>query len=115
MPSPVSLDDNPAEDEIKSEPEHSLPEADPTQTYPDTATLLQQIEHLRKVVLARDTALQAKSSGPTKRRAGEAFEGGAEAESSNMAAKRIKQEQPTREDSMGLYRQPSPYIVNRPQ
>lgn len=116
MPSPVSLDDNPAEDEIKSEPDESLPKAHPTQdNYPDTATLLQQIEDLRKVVLARDTALQTKSTGPTKRRAGEAFEGGAEAESSNMAAKRIKQEQPTREDSMGLYRQPSPYIVNRPQ
>ncbi|KAL9132832.1 MAG: hypothetical protein Q9175_005995 [Cornicularia normoerica] len=116
MPSPVSLDDILADDKIKSETDQSLPEADPTQdTYPDTATLLKQIEDLREVVKARDTALRNKSSGRTKRRAGEAFAGGAEAESSNMAAKRIKQEQPTREDSMGLYRQPSPYIVDRPQ
>lgn len=116
MPSPVSLDGILADDKIKSETDQSLPEADPTQdTYPDTATLLKQIEDLRKVVKGRDTALRNKSSGRTKRRAGEAFAGGAEAESSNMAAKRIKQEQPTREDSMGLYRQPSPYIVDRPQ
>ena len=113
MPSPVSLDDNSAEDEIKSEPEQSLPEADPTQdTYPDTVTLLKKIDDLRKIVVVRDTALQFKSSGPPKRRAGEAFEGGAEAESSNVAAKRIKKEQPTREDPMGLWRQPSPYIIN---
>ncbi|CAD6577569.1 MAG: hypothetical protein ASARMPREDX12_008399 [Alectoria sarmentosa] len=114
MPSPVSLDNNFSENEIKPESDQSLPEADHTQdTYPDTATLLKQIEDLRKIVVARDAALQVESSGRIKRRAEEAFAGGADAESSNMAAKRIKQEQPTREDSMGLYRQPSPYIVNR--
>ncbi len=116
MPSPVSLDADPAEDDIKSESHHPLPQADQTQdNYPDTAYLLKQIEDLRKVVLARETAMQPQSSGGTKRRAGEAFACGAEAESTNIAAKRIKQEQETREDSMGLYRQPSPYIVNRPQ
>lgn len=116
MPSPVSLDANSAEDDINSEPDHSLAQADPTQeTYPDTATLLKQIEDLQKIVLARDMAQQSKSSGRAKRRAEEAFACEAEAESSNMAAKRIKQEQRTREDFMGLYRQPSPYIINRPQ
>ena len=116
MPSPISMDANPAEDEIKSETHQSLPQADHTQEiYPDTAYLLKQIEDLRKFVLARETALQTPSSGGTKRRAGEAFACAAEAESTNMAAKRIKQEQGTREDSMGLYRQPSPYIINRPQ
>ena len=116
MPSPVSLDANATEDEVKSEHDRSLPQVDPTQdVYPDTATLLKKIEDLRKIVVARDSALQSTSSGRTKRRAGEAFAGGAEAESSNMAAKRIKQEPSAREDSMGLYRQPSPFIVNRPQ
>ena len=116
MPSPVSLDNNFSENEIKPESDQSLPEADHTQdTYPDTATLLKQIEDLRKIVVARDAALQIKSSGRTKRRAEEAFAGGADAEYSNMGAKRIKQEQPTREDSMGLYGESSPYIVNRPQ
>lgn len=128
MPSPVSLDAS-AEEEIKSESEsksksdQSLSEADPTRdTHPDTATLLEKIEALRKetedirkIVVARDDALQTTSSGRTKRRAGEAFADGAEAESSNTATKRIKQEQPTRKGSMGLYRQPSPFIVNRPQ
>lgn len=115
MPSPVSQDANPAEDEIKSESDQSLLEADPTQdTHADTATLLKQIEDLEKIVAARNTALPTKSSGQIKRRAGEAFADGAEAESSNMAKKRIKQEQPTREDALGSYCQPSPYIVNRP-
>ena len=97
MPSPVSLDANSPEDDIKSEPDHLLTQADPTQeTYPDTATLLKQIEVLRKVVLARETAQQTKSSGRAKRRAEEAFACEAEAESPNMAAKRNKQEQRTR-------------------
>ncbi|KAL9074964.1 MAG: hypothetical protein Q9161_001894 [Pseudevernia consocians] len=97
MPSPVSLDANSPEDDIKSEPDHSLTQADPTrETYPDTATLLKQIEVLRKVVLARETAQQTKSSGRVKRRAEEAFACEAEAKSPNMAAKRIKQEQRTR-------------------
>lgn len=116
MPSPVSLEAIPAEDEIKSESHHSLPHADHTQEIsPDTATLLEQVEDLRKVILDRETALQTQSSGGTKRRAGEAFACEVEAESTNMAAKRIKQEQGTRKDSMGLYRQPSQYIINRPQ
>lgn len=116
IPSPVSLDANSAEDEVKSESDQSLPQVDPTQDdHPDTVTLLEKIEDLRKIVLARESALQATSSGRTKRRAGEAFAGGAEAESSDMTTKRIKREKPTREGSMGLYRQPSPFIVNRPQ
>ena len=114
MPSPVSLDNNFSEVEIKPESDQSLLDADHTQdTYPDTATLLKQIEDLRKIIVARNAALQIESSGRTKRRAEEAFAGGTDAESSHTTAKRVKQEQPTREESMGLYRQPSPYIVNR--
>ena len=116
MPSPVSLDANPADDKVKSESDQSLPEADPSPfTYPDTANLLKQIEDLRKIVIARETALQTESSGRLKRRAVEAFAAEEETESSTVAAKRIKQERSTRESSMGLYRQPSPFIVNRPQ
>ena len=123
IPSPVSLDANSAENEIKSESDRSLPEVHPTQdAYLDTATLLKKIEDLRKetedirkIVVARDSALQSKSSGRTKRRAEEAFKSEAEAESSDMATKRIKQEQPAREGSMDLWRQPSPFIVNRPE
>ena len=113
IPSPVSLDDDSPENKIKSEPDQSLLEANaPEDAYPDTATLLKRIEELRKIIIARDNALQAGSSGGTKRRADEAFADGAEAESSTVATKRIKQE---RDDSMGLYRQPSPYIVHRPE
>ena len=123
MPSPISLDASSAEEEIEAESDQSLPEADPTQdALPETATLLEKIEDLRKqsedlrrIVVARDCDLQTKSSGRTKRRAEEAFKSEAEAESSNMATKRIKQEQPTRDGSMGLWRQPSPFIVERPE
>ena len=116
IPSPVSLDDNPSEDEISSKSDLSLPEANPTQaTLPDTPTLLKRIEDVEKVAMALKTALETKSSSGTKRRADEAFVDGAEAESSTIAAKRIKQEQPTPKNSMGLYRQPSPFIVHRPQ
>lgn len=116
MPSPVSLDVDSAEGETESKSDHSVLEVDrPQDTHPDTATLRQDIEELKKAVRALGTAVQANISAGTKRRAGEAFTGGAEAESSNMAAKRIKQEEPTREDSMALYRQPSPFILHRPQ
>ncbi len=116
MPSPVSLD---ADAEIIPKPNQTVPKADPGQdTYAYTASLMKRIEDqdkqiqgLREVVM---NALQTHSSGQ-KRRADEAFPAGAEAESSHMAVKRIKQEQPTRENSMGLYRQPSPYIVHRPE
>ena len=122
IPSPVSMDSSSAEEEVKPEPHRSLPQVDSTQDhYLDTATLLEKIEELRKetedirkIVVARDSALQKKSSGRTKRQAKEAFESEGEPESST-ATKRIKQEEPTREDSMGLYRQPSPFIVHRPQ
>lgn len=91
MPSPVSLDVDSAEGETKSKSDHSVPEVDrPQDTHPDTATLRQDIEELKKAVRALGTAVQANISAGTKRRAGEAFTGGAEAESSNMAAKRIK-------------------------
>lgn len=91
MPSPVSLCANSAEDEIKSGSDQSLPEAGRAEdAFPDTATLLKHIEDLRKIIAARDTALQSKSSGRTKRRAGEAFGDGAEHESSIMTTKRIK-------------------------
>lgn len=96
MPSPVSLDANSAEDETTSKSDHSVPEADPPQdTQPDTATLRQEIEELKKEVRDLGTAVQANISAGTKRRAGEAFTGGVEAESSNMAAKRIRKEEPT--------------------
>ena len=91
MPSPVSLDVDSAEDEIKSGSDHSVSESDPTpDTHPDTATLRQELEDLKKRVKDLDTALQTTVLAGTKRRAGETFVGGAEAESSNMAAKRIK-------------------------
>ena len=117
MPSPVSLD---ADAEIIPKPNQSVPKADPGQdTYTDTASLMKriedqnkQIQDLREVVM---NALQTQSSNQPKRRADEAFPGEVEAESSPVAVKRIKQEQPVREDSMGLYRQPSPYIVHRPE
>lgn len=120
MPSPVSLEVDTADEETKSKSDHSVvPEADPPQdtTHPETAILRQEVEELKKEVRALGAAvLQANNiSAGTKRRADEAFTAGAEAESSNMAAKRIKQEEPTRENSMGLYRQPSPFIVHRPQ
>ena len=122
IPSPGTLSARSAKDDIKAGNEQSKPGANPTQdTYPDTDTLLKRIEEcsqeinvLKKTVVVRDFALQTQSSSQTKRRAGEAF-GGAEAESSNMAAKRIKQEPPTRENSIGLYRQPSPLLVQRSQ
>lgn len=92
MPSPVSLNTNTSEDEVKSKIDQSLPEANPSQdAYPDTATLLKQIEDLRKIVVTREIALQTKSSCRTKRRAEEAFAGGADADSSSMAVKRVKQ------------------------
>ena len=116
IPSPVSLDANPSQHEISFKSDQSLPEANPTQaTPPDTPTLLKRIQDVEKVAMALKAALETKSSSQPKRRAGEAFVIGAEAESSNIATKRIKQEQPTPENSMGLYHQPSPFIVHRPQ
>lgn len=93
MPSPVSLDVDSAEDETKSKSDHSVvPEADaPQDIPPDTAALWQELKDLKKRYTDLETAVQANNSAGTKRRAGEAFTGGAEAESSNMAAKRIKQ------------------------
>ena len=134
MPSPVSLSATSAEDEVKSEPKpllpkaettkddvksqakQSLPEADSAQdTSPDLATFLQELEDLKKKFTALENAAQSKVSSGTKRQAGEAFAGGVEAESSTMAAKRVKQEEWTQEDSMSLYRQPSIYSEDRPK
>ena len=109
IPSPVSLDADSIEDETESppsQPNQPLPVADLAQaTSPDTTALVKRLEDLEKVVMALDPAQRTKSSGRTKRRVGEAFTGGTDAESSNVAAKRVKQE---------LHRQPSPYIVHRP-
>ena len=111
MPSPVSLDA--ADENIESEREHLLREANPSpDTHPDYASVKRELDDLRREV----AALQHRSPSRTKRQADEAFAGGAEAESSYKYAipvKRLKKEQPSREGSMGLYRQPSPYIVNR--
>ena len=105
-----------AEDDVESEPEQSLPQVDSAQdTSAELATLRQEFEDIKKKFVALDTILQSKVSGGTKRRADEAFVNGAGAESSDMAAKRIKKEEPTQEDSMGLYRQPSLYSEDRPQ
>ena len=113
MPSPVSLDA--ADENIASESEHLLREANPSpDTQPDYASVMRELDDLRRKV----TELQSEPPRRTKRQADEAFAGGAEAESSYKGAipfKRIKREPPSREGSMGLYRQPSPYIVNRDQ
>ena len=134
MPSPVSLDAESAEDDIESESKQPLPEAETAeadvesgskQSFPqadsardtsaELATLRQEFEDIKKKFLALDTILQSKVSGGTKRRADEAFVNGAGAESSSIAAKRIKNEEPTQEDSMSLYRQPSIYSEDRPK
>ncbi|KAK4695237.1 hypothetical protein P7C71_g2477, partial [Lecanoromycetidae sp. Uapishka_2] len=127
MPSPVPLNASWADEEIKTESDQSSPEVDPTQDiHPDAATVLEKIEDLRKeaedlrrivveqsvdvlrLVVERESALRSNFSGRTKRRAEEAFLGEAKAELSNMATKRIKKEQPTHEESMRLWRVPSP-------
>lgn len=117
LPSPVSLNTDSAGVHIKSEPDQLVPEANATQgSHAANAPLLQRIddqekqtEELRKIVLAME-APHVIPFGRTKRRAGEDL---AEAESSNMVAKRIKQEHHTYDRSMGLWRQPSPFIVHR--
>ena len=111
MPSPVSLD---APDvNIKAESEHFLREASPSpDIQPDYASVKRELDDLRRMIID----LQSESPSLTKRRVEEAFAGGAEAESSykgTIPMKRIKREQPSREGSMGLYRQPSPFIINR--
>ena len=134
MPSPVSLDAESAEDDVESasvqplpevetaqdnvesQSKQSLPQADSAQdTSTELATLRQEFDDIKKKFVALDTILQSKVSGGTKRRADESFVNGAGAESSDVAAKRIKKEEPTREDSMGLYRQPSLYSEDRAQ
>ena len=105
-----------AEDNVDSGSKQPLPQADSAQD-PTTelATLRQEIEDIKKKFAALDTILQSKASGSIKRRADEAFVNGAGAESSGVAAKRIKKEEPTSEDSMGLYRHPWLYSEDRPQ
>lgn len=97
MPSPVSLDA--ANKNNESESEHLLREANPSPE--DYASVKRELDDLRRMV----AALQPKSPSRTKRRADEAFAGGAEAESSYKCAipvKRIKKEQPSREGSIVL-------------
>lgn len=113
MPSPVSLDA--ADANIEAASEHILREANPgPDIQQDIASVKRELADIRRMV----TELQPESSSLTKRRADEAFAGGAEAESSykgTIPMKRVKREPPSREGSMGLYRQPSPFIVNRDQ
>ena len=105
------------EDNVESKSNQSLPQADsPQDTSAELATLRQMFEDIEKKFVALDAKMQSMGSGGTKRRADEAFVNGAGAESSGVAAKRIKKEEPTyEEDSMSLYRQPSVYSVNRPE
>ena len=134
MPSPVSLDAESAEDDVESDSKQPLPEVETAEadvesgseqplpqadsvrdTSAELATLRYEFEDIKKKFLALDTILQSKVSGGTKRRADEAFVNGAGAKSSDVAAKRIKKEEPAQEDSMGLYRQPSLYSEDRPE
>ena len=104
------------QDDVEFQSKQSLPQADsPQDTSMELATLRQEFEDIKKKFVALDTILQSKVSGGTKRRADESFVNGAGAESSDVAAKRIKKEEPTREDCMGLYRQPSLYSEDRAQ
>ena len=117
IPSPISLDAESAKDDHESECKPSLPQADPAQDLSrELATLRQEFEDIKKRFIALGTILQSNvSAGSSKRQASEAFADGAEAESSsNVAAKRVKrEEESTRGDSMGLYRQPSLYSETR--
>ena len=113
LPSPVSLDA--ADEKVEAESKHFLREANPSpDPHPDYAFIKRELDDIRRMV----TALHPEPPSLTKRRANEAFAGGAEAESSYKGAiplKRIKREPRSREGSMGLYRQPSPFIINRSQ
>ena len=111
IPSPVSLDADAADEKIEAQSEQLLRQASPSPDIHSGCASKKEVDELRRML----TALQSGSPGGTKRQADEAFAGGAEAESSykGVIGKRIKREQPSREGSMGLYRQPSPYIVNR--
>lgn len=101
---------------IKMEPEQSEPMFHTTQEGHTTAgTRLQQTEDLRIVARAGDS-FQPSISIDLKREAEDALPEG----ESVRDAKRIKQEDlkqenpPYREDSMPRYRQPSPFIIHRP-
>ena len=110
IPSPISMGAGSADDEVDPESQQPLPESEPTKdTSLDLATVRRLLEDMKKQVIALDSALQSKAPGGTKRRIDESFPSGVEAEPSNMAAKRVKKEEPTEEDSMSLYRQPSIY------
>ena len=103
---------------IKMEPEDQ-PESVFGRTqdgYPIPETLLQRNDDYRIVAMARDTGFQPNIFVKLKREAEDALPEG----ESHRDAKRIKQEDlkqrnpPYREDSMPPYRQPSPYIIHRP-
>ena len=119
IPSPISLDAESVNDDHKSECKPSLPQAALAWDFsPELATLRQNYEDIKKQFIALESMLQSKvSAGSSKRQASEAFADGAEAESSsNVAAKRVKrEEESTRGDSVGLYRQPSLYSETRPE
>ena len=103
-----------AKNNVKSKSKQSLPQADAAQdTSAELGTLRREFEDIKKQLAALNTILQSNVSGGTKRRADEAFVNGAKAESSGIAAKRIKQEEPTHEEAYGLYRHPSLYSDDR--
>lgn len=102
---------------IKKEPEQSKIMFDRAQKDRTTrATLSQQANDFRSVAMARDTGFQPDLSVRLKREAENALP---ETESGGDT-KRIKQEDLKREDSlyredsMAPYRQPSPFIIQRP-
>lgn len=102
---------------IKREPE--LPETmfDRTQDgHAFPRTLLQQIDSSRIVGMARETGLPYNISVKPKREAKDDLPGvDSGGDSKRIKQEDLKQENPShREDSMAPYRQPSPYIILRP-
>lgn len=93
--------------------------------HPRSGTFLRQADDFGAVRIARETALQQKASVGPKREAEDALPqdtfGGEvkrmkqeDLEQEDLKPEHIKQEEPRHdEDSMALYRQPSPYIIHR--
>lgn len=101
---------------IKMEPEQSEIVFDRTQdSHTITGTRLQQTEDFGIVTRAGDTSFQPNTSIELKREAEDALHEGESGRDAKRIKKDLKQEDPPyREDSMPPYRQPSPYIIHRP-
>ena len=96
MPLPVSQSTTSIRDDIP-ESNASVPQAGPRRsTQSEIDALLKTVKDLRNDVLAQN----ANKQNSSKRPAGEAFAGGADAESSYKGVKRIKLEPRSRENSM---------------